>query len=113
VKFTWTVRQLNVIPTKEQRTDVVHSVAWEVTGVDGEDSSTASGALSVNTDNVGNFVAYENLTEEQVLSWVFATLGQDGKTKAESQVQTVIEAKRSAITIVQKASLPWSNQQGA
>ena len=113
MKFTWKIKQLNVIPSKGQHTDVVHSIAWEGTGTDGDDSSSASGALSVNTDNFANFVAYENLTEEQVLSWVFAALGQEGKTKAESQVQTVIEAKKSAITIVPKASLPWSNQQGA
>jgi hypothetical protein len=110
MKFAWAVKQLNVIQTKGQHSDVVHSVAFEVTGVDGDDSSTASGALSVNTDNVENFVAYENLTEEQVLSWVFATLGQDGKQKAESQVQAVIEAKRSTVSIVPKASLPWATK---
>ena len=108
MKFTWAVKQLNVIPFNGSHTDVVHSIAWEVTGVDNEDSASSSGALSVNTDDIQNFVPYENLTEEQVLSWVFATLGQEGKTKAESQVQLVIEAKQSAINIVPKASLPWS-----
>ena len=107
--YTWAIKQLNVIPSKGQHTDVVHSIAWEVTGVDGQDSATASGALSVNTDNVENFIAYKSLTEAQVLSWVFAGLGQDGKTKAESQVQAVITAKKSAITIVPNSPLPWSN----
>jgi len=107
MKFTWSVKQLNVIPTKGQYSDLVHSIAWEVIGVDGEDSASAFGALSVNTDNVQNFIAYQNLTEEQVLSWVFAVLGQDGKTKSESEVQAVIEAKKSLVKIVQKTSLPW------
>jgi hypothetical protein len=110
MKFTWTIKQLNVIPLKEPHKDVVHSIAWEVTGVDGEDSSTASGALSINTDNLENFISYESLTEEQVLSWVFSALGQDGKQKAESQTQTVIEAKRSAITISTNTPLPWSSK---
>ena len=108
MKFTWSVKQLNVIPLKGQHTDVVHSIVWEVTGVDGQDFATTSGALSINTDSFVNFVAYESLTEEQVLSWVFDVLGQSGKTKAESQVQTVIEAKRLVITIAPKASLPWA-----
>lgn len=108
MKFIWAIKQLNVIPAKGQHTDVVHSIAWEVTGVDGEYFATASGALSLNTDNVENFIAYKSLTEDKVLSWVFAGLGQDGKTKAESQVQLVITAKQSAINIVPKASLPWS-----
>lgn len=108
MKFTWAVKQLNVILAKGPHTDVVHSIAWEVTGVDGEDSATASGALSVNTDNVENFIAYKSLTEDKVLSWVFAGLGQDGKTKTESQIQAVITAKQLAINIVPKASLPWS-----
>jgi hypothetical protein len=108
MKFTWAVKQLNVIPAKGQHSDVVHSVAWEVTGSNEKESASTSGALSVNTDNVQNFVAYDNLTEEKVLSWVFAALGQDGKQKAEFQVQAVIEAKRSTVTIVPKASLPWS-----
>jgi hypothetical protein len=110
MKYTWAIKQLNVIPSKGQHTDVVHSIEWDVTGVDGDDSASTSGALSINTDNVQNFVAYENLTEEQVLSWLFAVLGQDGKQKAEAQVQAVIEAKRSTVAIVPKASLPWSSK---
>lgn len=108
MKFAWAVKQLNVIPTKDQHSDVVHSVAWEVTGSDGKDSTSTSGALSINTDVTENFTAYENLTEAQVLSWVFAALGQDGKQRAEDQVQLVLESKRSIVAIVPKSSLPWS-----
>ena len=107
MKFTWAVKQLNVIPTKGQHKDVVHSIEWDVTGVDGEDSASTSGALSINTDVTENFTAYENLTEEQVLSWVFAALGQDGKQRTEGQVQAVLAAKQSTVAIVSKASLPW------
>lgn len=110
MKFTWAIKQLNVIPSKGQHADVVHSIEWDVTGVDGEDSASTSGALSIHTDVNENFTSYESLTEEQVLSWLFAELGQDGKQKAESQVQAVIEAKRSTVAIVPKASLPWSTK---
>jgi hypothetical protein len=108
MKYTWAIKQLNVIPSKGQHTDVVHSIVWEVTGVDGQDSATTSGALSINTDNIQNFIAYQNLTQDEVLSWVFNELGQDAKQKAELQTQTVIEAKKLAINIVCKETLPWS-----
>jgi hypothetical protein len=108
MKYTWAIKQLNVIPSKGQHTDVVHSIAWEVTGVDGQESASTSGALSINTDNIENFIAYQNLTQDEVLSWVFNALGQDEKQKAELQIQTVIEAKKSTINIVCKETLPWS-----
>jgi hypothetical protein len=109
MKYTWTIKQLNVIPSKGQYTDVVYSIVWEVTGVDGQDSATTSGALAINTDNIENFIAYQNLTQDEVLSWMFNALGQDAKQKAELQTQTVIEAKKSAINVVCKETLPWSS----
>ena len=108
MKFTWVAKQLNVIPSKEQHKDVVYSIVWEINAVDGEDFASNFGAVLVNTDNLENFTAYENLTEKQVLSWIFAALGQEGKMKIESEAQAVIEAKKLLVTIVSKASLPWA-----
>jgi hypothetical protein len=81
---------------------------WKVTGtdVDGNEGSF-SGATQFNSDNcsIEDFVAFESLSEVQVLSWIQNIVDNDAsyKTHIDSQIQKRIDAV--AIT---EAIMPWA-----
>ncbi len=52
--------------------------AYDVTGVDGEFTSSLSNTAQFSTSSVGSFVPYSELTEEIVLGWIKAELGENG-----------------------------------
>lgn len=101
--ITWTVEQLDVKPTEDGRTDVVINAHWRCTGVDGDHtgtvySSTAMGPLQA------EFTAYDQLTQQQVLDWVYAQ-GVD-KAATEAAVQAQIDAQINPPVIT--PPLPWA-----
>jgi hypothetical protein len=65
MEYKWTVNKVQVAEN-----NLVVKVDLTVTGVNDENS--ASAAYSRNLTRGDNFIAYEQLTEKQVLDWCFA-----------------------------------------
>lgn len=101
---TWTITQLSVYPQSEGEADVVCSAAWNVSGTDGTYSGSLNGSTAFKLDPTAPFIPYDQLTQEQVLEWVFASLGEEGKATAEADVDAQIEYAASQVT---SATLPW------
>lgn len=102
-KITWTITALDVKPQAEGLTDVVVTAHWRCTGVDGAHtgtvySSTAMGPLQA------EFTPYDQLTQQQVLDWVYAQ-GVD-KAATEAAVQAQIDAQINPPVIT--PALPWA-----
>lgn len=102
---TWTITQLSVYPQSEGEADVVCSAAWNVSGTEGNYSGSLNGSTAFKLDPAAPFIPYDQLTQEQVLSWVFESLGAEGKATAEADVDAQIAYAASQ---VQNAPLPWS-----
>jgi hypothetical protein len=89
-------------------TDVVYLVHWRVsaTEVDGDKTYSASvySTCSVPAPDPASFTSYANLTQEQVLGWIWAN-GVD-KDATEAAVQQQIELQRHPVVI--SPPLPWS-----
>jgi hypothetical protein len=98
--ITWTIDWLSATNTPEK---AVITVGWRCTGV--EDTFTASvySTCSLPEADPTNFIAYDELTKEQVLAWVYAN--GVNKEATEAAVAAQIEAQKNPVTV--QPQLPW------
>lgn len=96
---TWTISELER-QTADGGVIVAH---WRVTDVDGEYSASAYGTASFTPDPTApDFIPYENLTEADVLGWVYTRLD---KTAVETSLAGKIESDKNPVIA---SGLPWS-----
>lgn len=101
---TWSITQLQVYPQSEGEADVVCAAAWNVSGTDGTYNGSLNGSMAFKLDPEAPFIPYDQLTQEQVLEWVWSSLGEESKATAEADVDAQIEYAKSQVTT---AALPW------
>ena len=101
--ITWNISQLDCVPQAPEGADYVICCHWQCTGVDG----TYSGQVYSTTSFAvveGAFTAYADLTQDQVLGWVWAN-GVD-KDATEAAVEGQIEAQINPPIVA--PPLPWA-----
>lgn len=103
--ITWSVTQMDCYPQLESETDVVFSVHWTCAGADGAYSSSVYSTCQVPTPT-GDFTPYDQLTQEQVLGWIWEN-GVD-KAATEAAVASQIEAQKNPPVV--SPPLPWITQ---
>ena len=85
---------------------------WEAEGTD-ESGNKASfqGATPFSAENVpaGSFVAFEDLTEENVISWVQNIVDNDPSYAAHIEERIRAEIDKEVVEDVTEGSLPWSD----
>ena len=102
----WKISQLTTYPEVEGQTNFVCSAAWNVSDADGEFTGSLNGSTAFKLDPDAPYTPFNQLTESQVLAWVWASMGEDAKAAAEADVAAQIEyAKLQA----QTPPLPWGN----
>lgn len=102
--YTWKVNTLYTVDAPEP--GFVSNVLWTVSGVDGPYSASADGATSF-SDSDNEFIPYDELTEEAVISWVRSALGPDSVANYEANVQGQINTMASPPVPPREAPLPW------
>ena len=102
--YTWTVQALNCYPEYEGETDVVFVVSWRCNATDGTYSSFNTGQTQVPYISGDPYTPYADLTQEQVLGWVYAN-GVD-QAAVESALATDIENQVNPPVVT--PPLPWS-----
>jgi len=104
--FNWNINQLNAYPEKDGKQDVVFTVHWTLEGVDGEFTGSSYGSAGVTLDPEAPYTAYADLTKDQVLGWVWASVNKD---ETEASVQAQIDEKKNPTVVT--PPLPWSPTQ--
>ena len=99
----WSIQTLWVRPVEGSLTDVVVTAAWRCNGTDGTYNGSVYATVSFSPPNPDDFTPYLNLTQEQVLQWVW-TSGVD-KDSAEAAVVQQIENQKNPPIIT--PPLPW------
>jgi len=97
---TWT------ISTLERNTDNGVVVAhWRASDVDGDHSGSSYGTCGFTPDaSADGYVAYDNLTEENVVGWVKDSMGEEAVTGVEDSIAAQIaDSKAPAISV----GTPW------
>lgn len=105
--LTWNVVQMDAYPEKDGKQDVVFTVHWNLTGVDGDYNGYVYGSVGVTLDPEAPYTPYENLTQDQVIGWVKSALGDEQVAEYEANVQAQIDQKKNPTVVT--PPLPWSN----
>ena len=103
--ITWTITALNCYPQSEGETDVVFNVHWSCTGTQDTYSASVYNTCQV-TYTGGAFTPYNQLTQDQVLDWIWA--GGVDKTATETSVDQMIQNQINPPVVT--PPLPWSQQ---
>lgn len=102
---TWAVVQMDAYPEFEGNADVVFTVHWTLTAVEGEYTGYSYGTVGLTLDPEATYVPYANLTEAQVIGWVKGALGEEQVASLEANVAQQI-ANQINPPVVHPA-LPW------
>jgi len=100
--ITWSITAMNC-STTEQNPDTVIVCHWTCAGTDGTYNASIYSTCSVPTPS-GSFTPYADLTQEQVLGWIWAN-GVD-QTATEAAVESQIQAQINPPVVT--PALPWS-----
>lgn len=102
--YTWTIDQMFTVDTPDP--GFVVNALWTLTGVDGQYTASIGGN-SLFTMQEGTFTPYDQLTQEQVIGWVQAQLGEQGIANMEACVQGQIDSMINPPVSPQNTPLPW------
>lgn len=96
--FNWRIEQLE----RQVSHDGIVVAYWRVKAEDGEYVAEAYGSVNFTPDPLSpNFIPYAELTEQQVLSWVWS---QVNKKETEALLTTIIQSKKNPVVV---NGLPW------
>ena len=93
--ITWKVEQMD----RQASDGLVTTVHWRATEQDGDDVASAYG--SVGLERGDDFIAYDLLTETQVIAWVKEKIEAD---TIEANLAAEIAAKKTPVTLT---GTPW------
>jgi hypothetical protein len=106
--FTWTINQMFTLDTPDP--GFVCNVLWTLTGVDGQYTASIDGNNQF-TVQEGTFVPYADLTQDQVIGWVQASLGEQGIANFEANVNGQIASMQNPPVSPTNTPLPWPTAQ--
>lgn len=93
---------MNSYPEFAGQPDVVASANWLCVGVDGEFEGSTQGTCSFALNPLQSFTPYQDLTQEQVLSWCWAS-GVDQASVQEFVAQQIFNRQNPTTEL----PLPW------
>jgi hypothetical protein len=107
ISYQWAIKKLECVPLLEGNQNVVTSIFWELIGTDGRNniSSIVSGKQEILYTQPESFVDFMNLTEKQVLNWLFVAIGEAHIKAYEKIVAEKIDAIQNPKVVI--LDLPW------
>ena len=104
--FNWNCKTVDVYPSDESYADVVYNVHWRVIGVSDQldpqnnpYTVTSIGTQTLNTSEITDFIPFEDLTNEEVVAWTQAAMGEEQVAQIETNIDTKIEALITPISL--------------
>ena len=109
ITYTWKVTGIKVKDVSDIKTNAIVQTYWQKIGTDDAgNQGTFSGATPFTvdpTDNSGPFIPFDQLTEEDVLTWIQSVVVGGYEEHVNGQIQKQIDEKISPIT---EPTLPWA-----
>lgn len=106
IETKWVVVQMDTAPSEDTLKDVVKRVHYRYEGTDEQYFADIYGVLSCETPSETDFTAYEDLTYEQVCTWLEAGLNVEAMNE---NLATQIENLKNPPIV--NLPLPFSNPQ--
>ena len=101
---TWNA-SLEGLKTVGSLSDVVTTVHWTASDVDGEHTGSSYGAVGLAEADSGSFTAYASITKDNAVAWAKAALGSDEVTRIETSIAAQIAESK---TPTRFTGTPWS-----
>jgi hypothetical protein len=98
------VSALDCYPQESGNTDVVFNVHWTCAGTDGTYNASVYSTCSVPAPTGSAFTPYDQLTQQQVLGWIWANGVDQAATEAAVQTQLDNQINPPVVT----PPLPWT-----
>ena len=106
ITITWSVTGMTAYPEKAGETDVVFNVAWCCTATDGTFTTAVPGSIGVTWQPGSPFTPYDQLTQAQVLGWVYAATPPEYIANMEAVIAQNIADQANPPTVT--LPLPWN-----
>lgn len=103
--FNWTVTAMDCYPQEGSETDVVFNVHWTCSGMQDTFSGSVYSTCSVPAPSGSAFTPYADLTQAQVLGWIWANGVDQSATEAAVQSQINNQINPPVVT----PPLPWAS----
>jgi hypothetical protein len=103
-EIVWNVSQMDCYPQTEGETNVVFNIHWQCNGTDGTYNASIYSTCSVTYVAGTPYTAYADLTQSQVLGWVWANGVSKEATEAAVEAQLQAQINPPVVT----PALPWS-----
>ena len=100
----WQIEWMNTTPTSADPAEAVITVGWRCNGTQDSYSASVYSTCSLPPADPANFTPYVDLTQDQVLGWIWAN-GVD-KDATEAAVQQQIDNQINPPVI--QPPLPWA-----
>lgn len=101
--FVWSVANMATYPTFQSETDVVFQVSYICFATQDTFTAQSNGATNVTYTAGTPYTPYDQLTEDQVLGWVFQNIQKD---TIEASLQADIDAQANPPYVF--LPLPWT-----
>lgn len=101
--ITWLIEAMDCKPQLDNLTDVVITAHWRCNGTDGTFNGTVYGTCSFTQPSGDSFTPYAQLTQDQVLGWVWNA----GVDKPETEALVTNQIDNQANPPVIQPPLPW------
>lgn len=96
--YTWDCKTVDVYPTYDNHSDVVYNVHWRLNAEsDQQDAegnnytATVYGTQTLTVDDIGSFIPFADLTNDTVIGWVTAAMGDDEVANLKSGLDSNID----------------------
>ncbi len=97
--YEWNCKTVDVHPQENEESNVVYNVHWIVKGVSEEldpegnaYTATSIGTQTVPLDPESEFIPFEELTNEVVVEWVKAAMGEEKVSELEASIDSQINS---------------------
>lgn len=104
--YNWNCKTVDAYPQDGEYADLVYNVHWIVTGVSDElnpegvaYSATNIGTQTLDVSDVTDFIPFEDLTNEQVVTWTKGAMGEEQVASIEASIQSQIDALITPTTV--------------
>ena len=74
---------------------VIYNVHWRVTKEDGDYFASTYGSQSLNTEDIQDFIPFNEVTSEMVESWVKGAMGEEEVSRIEDGLDQQIEEQKN------------------
>lgn len=77
ITYNWIAESVRAVPEYNGNKNVVVSADWRCNCTDGEYKSTSYGTVGIDYTNEATFIDLENLTNDDIVSWIKISLGEE------------------------------------